>query len=424
MIKFLIKGVFRDRSRSVFPLLTVLIGVMLTVFLYAWIQGVQTSFIDSTAKFGTGHVKIMSRAYAEESDQIPNDLSYVGVKSLLKELRSEYPDLIWTPRIKFGGLLDIPDEQGETRAQGPVAGMAVDIFTEDSPEKSILNLERAVVQGRLPQKSGEILISEEFANRLDIKIGETATLISVTMNGSMAVTNFTVAGTIRFGMSVMDRGAMLADVGDMQTALDMEDATGEILGFFQDFIYLDEKAEELKAEFNARYTKETDEFSPVMRTLFEESELGDLMGMIGMFAGAILVIFVVPMSIVLWNAGLMGSLRRYGEIGVRLAMGESKGHLYRSMLVESMVIGFVGSLLGTILGLSIAYYLQTHGFNIASMMKNSTLLISDVMRAKVTPVGHIIGFFPGLLATLLGTSIAGIGIYRRQTSRLMKELEV
>ena len=42
------------------------------------------------------------------------------------------------------------------------------------------------------------------------------------------------------------------------------------------------------------------------------------------------------MSIVLWNAGLIGSLRRYGEIGVRLAFGEDKGRLYRAMIVESL----------------------------------------------------------------------------------------
>jgi putative ABC transport system permease protein len=424
MIKFLIKGVIRDRSRSVFPLLTVTIGVILTVFAYAWVQGVQSSFIDTTARFGTGHVKIMSRAYAEEADQVPNDLCYIGVEALLDKLRQDYPDLIWSPRIKFGGLLDIPDEQGETRAQGPVVGMAVDLLSEDTPEKFILNLEGSVVQGRLPRVPGEILISDELARRLGVEVRETATLIGVTMNGSMAVTNFTVAGTIRFGMTAMDRGALLADLKDIQIALDMEDAAGEILGFFRDFIYVDEKAEELKKDFNARYSDEEDEFSPVMSTLFEESELGDLMGMIDLFAKVILLIFVVPMSIVLWNAGLMGSLRRYGEIGVRLAMGESKGHLYRSMLTESMVIGFVGSILGTIIGLALAYYLQNHGLDIGSMMKNSTLLISDVLRAKVTPAGHLIGFVPGLLATFLGTSIAGIGIYRRQTSRLMKELEV
>jgi len=34
---------------------------------------------------------------------------------------------------------------------------------------------------------------------------------------------------------------------------------------------------------------------------------------------------------------LMNGLRRYGEIGMRLAMGESKGQVYRSMIVESVI---------------------------------------------------------------------------------------
>ena len=130
------------------------------------------------------------------------------------------------------------------------------------------------------------------------------------------------------------------------------------------------------------------------------------------------------MSIILWNAGLMGSLRRYGEIGLRLAIGENKGHVYRSMLVESVLLGIMGSILGTIIGLAVSYYLQIKGVDFSSMMKNTTMLMSDVMRARVTPVSYFIGFIPGVFATLLGTSIAGIGVYKRQTSQLFKELEV
>jgi putative ABC transport system permease protein len=34
----------------------------------------------------------------------------------------------------------------------------------------------------------------------------------------------------------------------------------------------------------------------------------------------------------------------------------------------------------------------------------------------------VLGFVPGLTATLLGTGISGIGIFRRQTAQLAKEL--
>jgi putative ABC transport system permease protein len=73
---------------------------------------------------------------------------------------------------------------------------------------------------------------------------------------------------------------------------------------------------------------------------------------------------------------------------------------------------------------AISYYLQIKGVDISFIMKNTTMMISNVIRAQVTPVSFIIGFIPGLLATFLGSAISGIGIYRRQTSQLFKELEV
>ncbi len=58
------------------------------------------------------------------------------------------------------------------------------------------------------------------------------------------------------------------------------------------------------------------------------------------------------------------------------------------------------------------------------MMQKSSIMISSVIRAKVSPTSYYIGFLPGVFASVLGTVFAGIGIYRRQTSQLFKELEV
>jgi putative ABC transport system permease protein len=160
-----------------------------------------------------------------------------------------------------------------------------------------------------------------------------------------------------------------------------------------------------------------------MRTLPEREGLGETLELANTIGGAIVGLFVLVMSIVLWNAGLMSGLRRYGEFGVRLAIGEDKGHLYRSLLWESLLIGVLGSVLGTALGLAIARYLEVHGMDISPFLKNSSMMISDVLHARITPVSWVIGLVPGLVATLLGTAIAGRGIYARQTARLTKELQ-
>ncbi len=422
MIPFLLKGLLRDRSRSLFPLMTVFAGVLLTVVLHAWLNGSISSLVLSTAHYTTGHLRVMTRAGTKEADEVPNDLALLGADSVLAGLRRSYADLRWSPRIRFGGLLDMPDERGETRAQEPVSGLAVDLFSAETPEWAVLNLREAIVRGRLPGKTGEILIGEDGAVKLGIRLGDTATIISSTMNGSMSVANFVVVGTVRFGVSAMDRGTVVADIGDVRRALDMDDGAGEILGFFRDDIYHEEQAGQIAGDFNRRHTGDGP-FSPVMGTLRAQSGLADYLDYVGVYSGIIMGVFVLAMSVVLWNAGLTGSLRRYGEMGIRLALGEDKRHIYISLLAESLAIGVIGSVLGTAAGLAIAWYGQAKGLDLGSVLKGSTVMYPNVVRARITSLTFAVGFVPGLLATFIGAAISGAGIYRRQTSELFKELE-
>ena len=424
MIKFLLKGLLRDRQRSLFPVLIVTIGVWITVFLQAYIQGIFTTLIDSTARFSTGHVKIMTRSYAENEDQKPNDLALIGTGKMIAELQQQYPTMLWVQRIQFGGLLDVPDENGETRSQGPVAGMGVDLLSPGSMEASLLNIEKSIVRGRMPQEPGEILISDDLARKLEIEVGETATLLGSTMHGSMTFYNFTVAGTLRFGIIAMDRGAMIADITDVQQALDMADSAGEILGYLQNWIYKDEKTARLVEQFNVSYSEVEDEFAPVMGNLKELSNLSEYLEYGEYVSGILIFVFVLVMSIVLWNVGLLGGLRRYTEVGIRLAIGEDKGDVYRAMIYESVLIGLIGSIIGTGFGLGSAYWLQVKGFDISSMLKNVNMMFPSVLRASISSETFYIGFFPGLFSTVLGTALSGIGIYKRQTAQLFKELEV
>jgi len=424
MIKFLFKGVFRDRQRSLLPVVVVTIGVMLTVLVHTWVTGILGDMIDVNAKFTTGHVKIMSRAYLENEDQIPNDLALLEADNLIENINKTFPDMLWVKRIRFGGLLDTPDEIGETKAQGPAMGLAVDLLSKDSSEKERLNIETALIRGALPGRQGEILLSDKFATRLQIVPGDQVTLISSTMYGGMAIRNFFLAGTVKFGVSVMDRGAMIIDIKDAEQVLDMEKAVSELLGYFKTGFYDDKAAEHISREFNAKYLGIDDEFAPVMIRLREQNDLAGILDYVSVMISAFIIIFVVIMSIVLWNAGLIGGLRRYGEIGVRLAIGENKGHIYRTMIFESLLIGIAGSVLGTIIGLGIAWPLQVYGFDYSSFMKNTTMMIPTVYRAQITIPAYFIGYLPGLVSTVLGTMLSGIGIYKRQTAQLFKELEV
>jgi len=423
MIRFLIKGLIRDHHRSLFPIIIVSFGVLLTTVLYSFLNGELNDLIDSNARFDTGHLKIMTRSYNKLSSQFPNDLALTSVEKLLQSLRNKYFNYDWTARIKFVGLLDIPDKNRETKAQNPVFGLAVNLFGKNSKEAERLNLGKSIVRGHIPKKPGEILISEELAKRMDAGPERPITLLSTSSRGAMAVQNFIICGTVKFGVAAMDRGAMISDLSDMQSTLDMPDGAAEILGFNKNKFYDPAEAEKIKVNFNSQFTNVDDQYSPLMLTLEDQNGLGEYLEYINTVGFMIVGIFLIAMSVVLLNTGLMSGIRRYGEIGVRLALGEAKDRIYKSLIYESVLIGIIGSVIGTTFGLIIALYLEKYGIDVTETLRNSSIMMSNFLRAKISLASFYIGFIPGLLATIIGTIFAGVQIFKRQTASLFKELE-
>ena len=483
MIRFLAKGLVRDRSRSLFPLLAIIITVTLVIFGIGFMEGAMNNFLQSTAVISSGHVKVVTKAYKKESNQLPNDLALFDTKNIIQTLSDMYPDYFWTPRITFGGLLDVPDKNGETKEQAPVFALGIDFFSEKSRQVEIWELEKCLISGRLPKDRDDALVSTKLAKQLGIGSGSSITLIGSTMDNAFTTYNFNVVGTFNLYKGQTDRQMMLVDISGARQALDMEDAASEILGYHNSLYYHDEEAVTIRKHFNITYSdsiaqilrneeskdilsymngwneintieksklpqqrsnalfdnqmydnseewgelsvEDPSIYTPTMVALRDDSQLATMVDFSNVALGVMAGIFLVIVMIVLWNMGLMNGLRRYGEIGLRLAIGESKGQVYRSMISEAVLIGFVGTLIGTIFGISLTYYVQEFGIDYSEAINqlSTTMVMPNVFYAKVTPELYYIGFIPGVLATVLGTMLAGLAIYKREMSQLFKELE-
>ena len=427
MIQFLTKGLLRDRSRSLLPVIIITITVTIVIFAIGFMKGGMNNVFLDTAVIISGHEKVVTRAYKEESQMLPNDLALLDVDQIIVNLNKEYPDHFWSPRITFGGLLDMPDSNGETKDQGPVIAMGIDLLNKNSRMKELWELENNLVNGRIPKTSEEVLISEKLANKLNITIGDIATYIGTTMHNAFTTYNFLVVGTFDLRKGQADKQMMLVDISGARKALDMENAASEIFGFTNSLFYNDKKAIDISNDYNNSHSDTSDIFSPVMIALRNSSQqMGTMVDMVDAFLLIIGGVFLIIVTIVLWNMGLMNGLRRHGEFGLRLAMGESKGDVYRSMIVEALIVGFTGTIFGTSIGLMLTYYVQEYGIDyseVVSTMSTSSMVMPNIFYAQITPDLYYIGFIPGVIATVLGTMLSGVAIYKREMAQLFKELE-
>lgn len=422
MIRFLLKGLLHDRSRSLVPILIVTTGVALTVFLHAYITGFMGDTIEMNARFSNGHLRLITKGLAERPELQSADMALMGIDELTAALRQSWPNIHWVPRINFGALIDVPDAEGNTRAQGIVSGLGLQSLGPGEDEANRLGLGRSLVGGSLPVHQGEALLSHNLARKLGLSPGNTFTLIGSDAFGSMAMANFTMSGSIRFGTEALDRGMIICRLSDVQAWLKMDDAASVLLGFLPQGFYNNEEAIAIAQKFNVLHND--DEFSPVMQALSQQGTMGQYVQLTDTWSYIISLIFVFAMSLVLWNAGLLAGLRRYGEMGLRLAIGEEKRHVYWMLVLESTVIGLIGSLFGTLLGLFFSWLLQTYGLDISGLMQGAAVMFPDVIRARITPADYYIGFLPGVLSTAIGSMLAGLAIFYRQTAKLFKELEV
>ena len=431
MIRFILQGILRDKTRSLFPFLVVTVGVALVIFSVGFMEGVFMSMVETTAKLDTGHIRLVNKPFYDEEHLNPMDRALTAQEEIRQWLiENSDADIQWSPRIRWGAIADVPDENGETQSQTPIIGMALDLLSQDSPEVSRLDLQTALNAGRLPKGPKEILLGYELADTLQVDLGQTLTLLGQTFDGGLATDNYTVVGIVRFGVYAMDKRMALIDLKDAQDSFYMEDTVTDWLGYlpsrvsykkYQDIkIELHSRLETLKRDPPKDWAKDD---VPIVLSVMEQRNLDSLVRMFTLVKKIFVGIFVLLMVLVLWNAGLLNGIHRYGELGLLLAMGQTHKKLVWMLGVESLSIGILGSIAGCLIGGGVVYYLQEVGINMGDAFAKTGMMMTDIMRARVTLDSFLMGVLPGITASVLGSLFASVALFQRSEANLFRELE-
>jgi putative ABC transport system permease protein len=431
MIVFLFRGILRDKSRFLFPFSIVTIGVALVVALVGFMEGVFMGMIDMTANLDAGHLRLVNKPFYDEEHLRPLDRSLAAQEETRDWLIKHSSEKVkWFPRIRWGAILDVPDNNGDTLSQTPIVGMALELRNKNSIEIDRLRLKESLISGKIPELANEMLMGNKLAETLGVVLGQTVTLMGQSFDGGLVTDNYRVVGLVKFGVSAMDKKMALIDISDAQNSFYMEDMITDWLGFLSPQYSLNEY-EKIKMEMQEPLSRWREsppkswakDDHPILLSIRDQQNLGAIADKFNIIKGFVVGIFTFLMILVLWNAGIISGIHRYGEMGLRLAFGEPHWKLVFTLGVEGLLIGVLGTLAGCLFGGSFAWFLQEVGINMGDSFAQSGLMINDVVRARLTTGGFIQGIVPGLFASVAGNLVASLAIFKRSEANLFRELE-
>ena len=342
------RNVWRNPRRTGLTVAATVFAVALLVMASALSTGMWDKIIDDTVGMASGHVTLTGPNYLE--DRTLEQFTYLD--ATLQARLEENPAVAgFAPRVNAFGLL----------SQGDVTRGVMVMGLDPQRESSVSTLPGRVRSGRFLEAKGskEIVLGERLAHVLGVGVGDELLLYSVAYSLESAYDLFRVVGLMRLPNPDLDRGLALISLADAQAFFVYGDRLSEIAIRAQDAGASSSLAEELGLSLDPKRV-EAHPWQEVMPDLAQSVVL-DKAGMYGMIG-----ILVVVVSFGIFNTILMAVLERKREFGVVLALGLRPRAIFRIVYIESILLAGVGLVLGLLIAIPLALYLQTHPISLAN----------------------------------------------------------
>jgi len=242
-----------------------------------------------------------------------------------------------------------------------------------------------------------IILGEELADLLWVGVGDRIHLINPVGGGigplgmpTPDVRPFRVAGIFYSGMYEYDTKWTYVTIDDAQTFLKIGQVVNGIEARVDDIDGVDPIA--LAVEESLQYPFHVRHWKNLNRNLFSALKLEKIvMGLI-----LSLITLVASMNIV--GTLILVVLTRTREISILRAMGSSAGQIRLIFILEGLIIGLVGTFIGTILGLLGCLGLRQYEFPL-----DTDVYYLDTLPVVIEPLTVLVVIITALAISFVGT---------------------
>jgi len=336
------RNILRHKRRSVFAILTIMVGVTGIVLFGGFIEANYIGLRESIIRGQYGHLQIHQNGYEANHRQEPNE--YRMSPELVEETQAMLEDvphvLLTSRRIEFTGLLG--NEKNSRAAL--VRGV-------DPDNETLINSALTIMDGtELDVDDPEgVLLGEGLAQSVNAKVGDTLTLLSATVNGVMNAVDVKVVGIFQSFAKEYDDAAMMMTMENAQRLLNTE-SVDTVVVLLDDTPALEEAVAAVAA--NTEKSGLNIEWVEWFKMANFYQKVVDLYD--GFFLFINLVIYVVVMFGVS-NTMIVTVMERTSEIGTLRAMGMRRGGIVRQFLSEGLMLALLSAVLGVLAGNAITW---------------------------------------------------------------------
>jgi len=374
-IKMAWRNMWRNWRRTMIATIAIVLGLILLIFMNTLIKGSDQALFGNAVRLYGGNIMVHAPGFRIKANRLPM-LPLENADEIVQVALAQPQVVAASKRINTGGM--VSDREGTY----PVTISGI----QPTVEAPISLVAENVTQGRFlrDDDEGAIIVGKGLADLLDISVDDRVTLIGRRQNEAMRQHSMTIIGIYDLGLPEAEKGMVFINLPDAQSLYNLRDQETEVAISLQSVGQ--EKA--LMAKLQADLPDyEIDSWETL------RPELRQTMDIKAIFTSIFGFIVLLIASIGILNLMLMAVFERTREMGVMAALGMKGRQLMGLFLLEGILIGFVGAVIGCILGWALVLAVGQVGidFSFASQTGELTALMGSRIYPSISAI-NIIGY--------------------------------
>ena len=352
-LKLAWRNIRRHRRRTIITSSAIVVGVVFMIFTLGIQTGMLEQTISNSVELETGHIKIYPEGYYEKSDLMPTNMQISDYGEVIEILNNLDGVECASPRIKAGGMLQI----------GPNSAGVVINGIDPENDLKIRDLRKRIIDGEyLAADDPSLIIGERLSERLEIGVNDEVLVSSVAADGSAVSTMLRVKGIFKTGFSSYDGSMIFTSLLQAQNLLKIErgNATEIVI-----MVNRPEKVNDIAGSITSKLRAEGYDYE-VLHWERLAPELAQFVEMKKSMTTLFVSIVIVVASLGILNTMLMAVYERIKEIGAMSAFGYKRRNIIALFLLEGLIIGIIGAIVGLILGVGVTQYFSVVGIDFGS----------------------------------------------------------